>query len=95
MENDRSSASDPCPSPQEPTDRGRDSRETLDEIHRLMQNPVLYDPLRAPRYPIVLCHGVSLLGLLWDENKHVGYQACTALMSVDRLHSQVCGCITG
>jgi triacylglycerol lipase len=48
---------DPRPQgPTEPADPGRDNRED-DEIHRLMQNPVLYDPLRAPRYPIVLCHG--------------------------------------
>jgi triacylglycerol lipase len=61
MENCHGSAPDPCPSPQEsrePAERGRNNRETLDEIHCLMQNPVLYDPLRAPRYPIVLCHGV-------------------------------------
>jgi hypothetical protein len=88
MKNDLSSAPDPYPSPREPTDRGSDSRETLDEIHRLMKNPVLYDPLRAPRYPIVLCHGVCpSLDSFGDESKHVGYQACTALMSVDRLHS--------
>ncbi|KAG6887327.1 hypothetical protein C0995_016146 [Termitomyces sp. Mi166 len=29
-----------------------------DTIHQLMQNPALYDPLRVPRYPIVLCHGL-------------------------------------
>ncbi|THV05267.1 alpha/beta-hydrolase [Dendrothele bispora CBS 962.96] len=29
-----------------------------DTIHRLIANPVLYDPLRRPRYPIVLCHGL-------------------------------------
>ncbi|KZP26319.1 alpha/beta-hydrolase [Athelia psychrophila] len=34
------------------------SQESLDTIHRLIQSPVLYDPLRAPRYPIVLCHGL-------------------------------------
>lgn len=28
-----------------------------DLIHQLLVNPVLYDPLRAPRYPIALCHG--------------------------------------
>jgi hypothetical protein len=63
MENRRCSAPDPCPTspePRGPSERRRDSRETLDEIHRLMQNPILYDPLRAPRYPIVLCHGVCL-----------------------------------
>ncbi|KAF8558267.1 alpha/beta-hydrolase [Imleria badia] len=29
-----------------------------DTIHRLMNNPTLFDPARAPRYPIVLCHGL-------------------------------------
>ncbi|KAI0247586.1 Alpha/Beta hydrolase protein [Lactifluus subvellereus] len=62
MEDHHSSAPDhrPClQEPPEPADRDRDNRrEILDEIHRLMQNPVLYDPLRAPRYPIVLCHGL-------------------------------------
>ncbi|KAH9043480.1 alpha/beta-hydrolase [Lactarius deliciosus] len=40
----------PPPTPTEHEDRGA--------IHRLMQSPVLYDPLRAPRFPIVLCHGL-------------------------------------
>ncbi|THH12923.1 hypothetical protein EW146_g7241 [Bondarzewia mesenterica] len=31
---------------------------TLDTIHRLILSPVLYDPIRTPRYPIVLCHGL-------------------------------------
>ena len=57
--------------PPEPADRDRDNRESLDEIHRLMQNPVLYDPLRAPRYPIVLCHGASLLPPRWYETKRL------------------------
>lgn len=30
----------------------------LDTMHQLLQNPALYDPLRVPRNPIVLCHGV-------------------------------------
>ncbi|KAG1743184.1 alpha beta-hydrolase [Suillus paluster] len=29
-----------------------------DIIHRLLRNPALYDPIRAPRFPIVLCHGL-------------------------------------
>lgn len=29
----------------------------MDVIHRLMHNPVLYDPVRVPREPVVLCHG--------------------------------------
>ncbi|KAF8578578.1 alpha/beta-hydrolase [Ramaria rubella] len=27
-------------------------------IHRLIGNPQLFDPVRAPRHPIVLCHGL-------------------------------------
>lgn len=30
-----------------------------DTIHQLMQNPPLHNPLRTPRYPIVLCHGMT------------------------------------
>ncbi|KAI0759369.1 alpha/beta-hydrolase [Trametes elegans] len=29
-----------------------------DQIHQLISNPALYDPVRKPRYPIVLCHGL-------------------------------------
>ncbi|KIK69941.1 hypothetical protein GYMLUDRAFT_34343 [Collybiopsis luxurians FD-317 M1] len=29
-----------------------------DTIHKLLENPALYDPLRVPRNPIVLCHGL-------------------------------------
>ncbi len=28
-----------------------------DTIHQLLANPALVDPIRTPRYPIVLCHG--------------------------------------
>ncbi|PIL35154.1 hypothetical protein GSI_02943 [Ganoderma sinense ZZ0214-1] len=31
---------------------------TPDQIHLLISNPALYEPLRKPRYPIVLCHGL-------------------------------------
>jgi triacylglycerol lipase len=48
------------PEPPEPMDRAKEERQNVDEIHRLIQNPVLYNPLRAPRYPIVLCHGAPL-----------------------------------
>ncbi|KAF9241090.1 alpha beta-hydrolase [Melanogaster broomeanus] len=40
--------------PQSPQDSGG----SQDVIHRLMTNPALFDPVRAPRYPIVLCHGL-------------------------------------
>ncbi|KAF8631076.1 hypothetical protein AX15_002677 [Amanita polypyramis BW_CC] len=29
-----------------------------DAFHILLRHPALYDPLRTPRYPIVLCHGL-------------------------------------
>ena len=35
----------------------RDTSRGPDQIHLLIRNPALYDPLRKPRYPIVLCHG--------------------------------------
>jgi len=47
--------------PPDPADGDKKDNDNLDEIHRLMQNPVLYDPLRSPRYPIVLCHGALFL----------------------------------
>ncbi|KAF8895207.1 Alpha/Beta hydrolase protein [Infundibulicybe gibba] len=30
----------------------------LDTIHKLLRHPALYDPIRTPRHPIVLCHGL-------------------------------------
>ena len=32
-----------------------------DPIHRLLRNPALYEPVRAPRNPVVLCHGMCTL----------------------------------
>ncbi len=52
--------SDPNSEPPDPMDRAREERKNVDEIHRLIQNTVLYNPLRVPRYPIVLCHGAPL-----------------------------------
>ncbi|PCH40383.1 alpha/beta-hydrolase [Wolfiporia cocos MD-104 SS10] len=31
---------------------------STDTIHQLLSNPTLYDPVRKPRYPITLCHGL-------------------------------------
>jgi triacylglycerol lipase len=36
-----------------------------DIIHNLLQNPALYDPVRTPRYPIVLCHGMCFFRTLF------------------------------
>ena len=71
-------SSDPnsCPLPQgppEPANSGKEDREDRDEIHRLIQNPVLYNPLRAPRYPIVLCHGAPLLAPHLTEDKQCSF----------------------
>ncbi|KAI0292675.1 Alpha/Beta hydrolase protein [Multifurca ochricompacta] len=42
-------------------------------IHKLMQNPVLYDPLRPPRYPIVLCHGLYGFDVLGPSSLRMHY----------------------
>ncbi|KAH8822564.1 alpha beta-hydrolase [Flagelloscypha sp. PMI_526] len=44
--------------PDPPPGPGNDPFKPLDIIHKLIQNPALYDPLRKPRFPIVLCHGL-------------------------------------
>ncbi|KAI5989111.1 alpha beta-hydrolase [Pisolithus albus] len=36
----------------------KEASSTSNTIHRLMSNPALFDPIRTPRYPIVLCHGL-------------------------------------
>jgi hypothetical protein len=48
--------------PKPPKDPPKDELErryahSNDTIHQLLRNPVLFDPLRRPRHPIVLCHG--------------------------------------
>ncbi|KAM6494277.1 Alpha/Beta hydrolase fold [Amanita muscaria] len=56
----------PSPSPRKDRkDGGEQNRppilekaQDLDVIHKLLQNPALCDPLRTPRYPLVLCHGL-------------------------------------
>ncbi len=68
---------------------------TPDQIHLLINNPALYEPLRKPRYPIVLCHGecaVRKLGQGIDANAGQDY---TASMSVDRPRCPFCSNIIG
>ncbi|TFK27658.1 alpha/beta-hydrolase [Coprinopsis marcescibilis] len=57
----------PLPTPQEPPPRREripdppamaKHQDPPDLIHKLIANPALYDPLRVPRYPIALCHGL-------------------------------------
>ena len=33
--------------------------ESLSQIQELLLHPTLFDPVLAPRYPIVLCHGMA------------------------------------
>ncbi|KAH8114762.1 alpha/beta-hydrolase [Phellopilus nigrolimitatus] len=47
----------PPPSSRPPPSGAR-SNEPLSPIDALMLNPTLFDPVRKPRYPIVLCHGL-------------------------------------
>ncbi|KAJ7216575.1 Alpha/Beta hydrolase protein [Mycena pura] len=46
----------PPPEPRRPSPEEDPSK--LDTIHQLLLHPALFDPLRTPRYPIVLCHGL-------------------------------------
>lgn len=39
------------------TGGGAGGGQSGDRIHDLIRHPALYDPIRAPRFPIVLCHG--------------------------------------
>ncbi|KAI0036012.1 Alpha/Beta hydrolase protein [Vararia minispora EC-137] len=47
----------PAPRPPDPTQSPPEDTRT-DPIHVLMRSPALYDPVRTPRFPIVLCHGL-------------------------------------
>jgi hypothetical protein len=43
--------------PPEPRPEIEPDTSELDTIHQLLLHPALFDPLRTPRYPIVLSHG--------------------------------------
>ena len=51
----------PRPSNIPPKPQDEKVKEDVDIIHQLLRNPTLYDPMRKPRYPIVLCHGAMPL----------------------------------
>jgi triacylglycerol lipase len=59
VDDGRNSAPIPSPNryPREQHENENENENRGGAIHRLMQSPVLYDPIRAPRFPIVLCHG--------------------------------------
>jgi len=89
--------------PPSPPRRKQDQRKPLnlplahhpspDPIHQLMQNPPLYNPLRTPRYPIVLCHGTRFVcsGVAKFNISKVSTDSILAV----RPNSPVSGCITG
>lgn len=64
----------PQPRPSPTTNR------PLDVIHRLMQSPALYDPIRVPRNPVALCHGASYFLRVEFEAKFCA-QGCTVSTS--------------
>ena len=82
------------PTPKEKKKLPAPPRERDGTIHQLMRNPTLRDPLRAPRYPIVLCHGKRRSHCLLEQRVDV-VQGCTDLMSVDRARYRLSACITG
>ncbi|KAA1476853.1 alpha/beta-hydrolase [Dentipellis sp. KUC8613] len=55
---DTDTDADSSPSPASTPPKPAKPRPPPDALHQLLQSPVLYDPLRAPRNPIVLCHGL-------------------------------------
>lgn len=76
-------------------ERDTSSSSRCDQIHQLINNPALYDPLRKPRYPIVLCHGECSQGCkLEDDDANIA-QGYMALTSEDRLLSHSCSNTTG
>ncbi|CAK5278131.1 unnamed protein product, partial [Mycena citricolor] len=56
----RKPSHEPSPNPPRSQNTDQPSRDPaeLDIIHTLLANPALADPIRVPRYPIVLCHGL-------------------------------------
>ena len=67
-----------------------------DPIHRLLRNPALYEPVRAPRNPVVLCHGTcTALDIVAMHLTLCSPQDCTASMCEVRQRSLSSGSTTG
>jgi hypothetical protein len=65
-------------------------------IERIACNPQLFDPIRAPRNPIVLCHGASLDFYVASTSISIEMlQGSTASMCEVLKFSRNCGCIIG
>ena len=58
---DENSIYSPSPPPprSDPPDETDPGEQPLPPIYELMLHPTLFDPVRKPRNPIVLCHGMS------------------------------------
>lgn len=52
-----SSSPDQKPVKRSPSGQHADTTASISPIQQLLLSPVLYDPIRKPRHPIVLCHG--------------------------------------
>lgn len=78
--------------------RKRDLKELYghsdDTLHKLLINPALYDPLRRPRFPVVLCHGTLHRVARFHQALMVG-QVFTALMFAVHPPSQCSKCTIG
>jgi len=59
------------PEPDHPTPRWTEEPKD-DTIKKLMLSPTLFDPIRTPRYPIVLCHGRYLTFHTWWHFVYIG-----------------------
>ena len=67
------------PEPESPTPRWTEGPKD-DTIKKLMLSPTLFDPIRTPRYPIVLCHGWYSTIHTWWHCVYIGkLQGCTDL----------------
>lgn len=53
----------------------------VDQLHILLNSPTLFDPVRKPRYPIVLCHGMYVAGACFIESTNCG--TCLGLYGFD------------
>lgn len=71
--------------------------EPLSPIQELLLHPLLFDPVRRPRYPLVLCHGTcaTLLGCPAHlSNVYVRKDSMASTFEVHR-HSPSYRCIIG
>ena len=71
-----------------------------DTLHQLLHSPLLFDPVRKPRYPIVLCHGQSSVSPFFFRLPELtfcmpSWKVYMASMSVAQLRFPCSGHTTG